>query len=180
MERRSGLGLMARYNEWMNTKLYAAAAQLSTAALEEDRKAFFGSIWGTLNHLMVADTLWLKRFAAHPTAYAALEPVLALPAPTRLDEQVCANLAELTERRKLLDQIILDWTASIAEADLDTVLAYTTTRGVALRHAFYGALLHFFNHQTHHRGQLSTLLTQAGVDVGATDLLLLVRKDDAL
>lgn len=67
--------LMAAYNRWMNDKVYAAAAQLPHEAIAADRGAFFGSILGTLNHLLVADQVWLHRFAAHPSRFAALDPI---------------------------------------------------------------------------------------------------------
>jgi uncharacterized damage-inducible protein DinB len=88
--------LLARYNAWMNGRLYDAAATLPEAALVVDRGAFFGSILGTLEHLVVADTLWLKRFAAHPAA-GALAPVTALPAPTSLGQIQFGALAPLRE-----------------------------------------------------------------------------------
>src|SRR5437868_13851309 len=87
--------LMAAYNEWMNTRLYGAAERIPAEELAQDRGAFFGSIIGTLNHLVVADTIWLKRFAAHPSNPKALDPVRALPQPTALNEIVFADLTRL-------------------------------------------------------------------------------------
>lgn len=170
--------LMARYNESMNAKLYAAAASLSAQQLSADRKAFFGSILGTLNHLVVADILWLKRFAAHPARHAALDPLRAQPAPTRLDQPLAADLPGLRTQRVALDRVIVDWAGALTEADLDHALAYQNVQGVAARKNFFGLLMHFFNHQTHHRGQATTLLTQAGVEVGVTDLAPLIPNED--
>lgn len=176
---RSGyVRLMAHYNESMNAKLYAAAAGLSAEQLSADRKAFFGSILGTLNHLVVADILWLKRFAAHPAHHAALDPIRAQAAPTRLDQPLAAGLQGLRVQRVALDRMIVDWAAALAEPDLDHALAYQNVQGVAARKNFFGLLMHFFNHQTHHRGQATTLLTQAGVDVGVTDLAPLIPNED--
>lgn len=170
--------LLAKYNEWMNTKLYEAAASLPEEELLADRKAFFGSIIGTFNHLVVADTIWLKRFATHPAGFATLAPIAALPAPNALNDIVFADLAALTERRKMLDQIILQWAAELihrqTEAHLETVFHYHNTRGIPAQKRFGSVLMHFFNHQTHHRGQLSALLFQAGMDPGVTDLLALI------
>ena len=67
------IGLLARYNQWMNDKLYRTAAQLSADQLAQDRAAFFGSILGTLNHLLVGDIMWLQRLATHPAAHAVVE-----------------------------------------------------------------------------------------------------------
>jgi len=91
--------LMAEYNEWMNARLYAAAERIPAEELAQDRGAFFGSIIGTLNHLVVTDTIWLKRFATHPSNPKALDPIRALPQPTALNEIVFTDLARLAQRR---------------------------------------------------------------------------------
>jgi len=166
--------LMAAYNEWMNTKLYEAAERVPGEELAQDRGAFFGSIIGTLNHLVVGDTIWLKRFAAHPANPKALEPVRALPQPTALNEIVFADLTRLAQRRKVIDAAIKAWAAALTQADLDHVLHYANTKGVKSQKRMGSLVMHFFNHQTHHRGQASTLLFQAGQDVGVTDLLALI------
>lgn len=166
--------MMAGYNAWMNANLYESAGKLAPEELARERGAFFGSLLGTLNHLIVADTIWLKRFAEHPAKPAALEPVRALPMPAALNQVLFTGLGELAARRKLLDTAITDWTAALTQADLDLVLHYTNTRGVSSQKRMSMLLTHFFNHQTHHRGQASTLLFQAGQDIGATDLLALI------
>lgn len=172
------LGLLAEYNRWMNDKLYDAAATLPHTDLVADRGAFFKSILGTLNHLLVADTIWLKRFAGHPSAPAVLEQLQDTPMPTALDVIPYADLASLRQRRQWLDQIILTWAVGVSAGDLDSVLDYRNTRGTAFRRPLGGLVLHFFNHQTHHRGQVTTLLSQAGVDIGVTDLAALIPQLD--
>ena len=162
---------MAAYNEWMNAKLYEAAGRLPAQALAADRGAFFRSIIGTLNHIAVADTIWLQRFAKHPSHHEALEPVRHLPAPGSLDEILFSDLGALYDYRKRLDEAIDAWAAALTEADLLQVLHYRSMKGVAAQKRFAGIVVHFFNHQTHHRGQATTLLSQAGQDVGVTDLL---------
>lgn len=178
MDALESLRLLARYNRWMNERLYAAAATLSDAELAQPRGAFFGSILGTLNHLVVADTIWLRRFALHPAQPAALRAIAAAPAPASLDAPQAATLAGLRPQRQALDAMIDAWMAQLAAADLDATLSYRTTRGDAHRRRCGDVLLHFFNHQTHHRGQATTLLSQAGVDMGATDLLMLIPQLD--
>ena len=173
MARIDGLRLMADYNAWMNRSIYDAAARLPAEEVAADRGAFFGSILGTLEHLVVADTLWLKRFAEHPSG-AALAAARDLPQPTALSQIQFGALAPLRERRELLDGLFVDWTRSLVESDLDAPLTYRSTRGDVFTKPFELVLLHVFNHQAHHRGQTTTLLTQAGVDVGVTDLLTLI------
>ncbi|WP_047305197.1 DinB family protein [Pseudomonas fluorescens] len=174
MKRTEHLCLMARYNQWMNAKLYNAAMSLPEAQIVLDRQAFFGSILGTLNHLLAGDTIWLKRFAQHPAQYAALAPLQQVALPQDLKTLLFANLGGLWQQRQWLDQLILDFSQSLSDADLDSSLHYTNTQGVAAERNFHALLVHFFNHQTHHRGQASTLLSQAGVDIGDTDLLMLI------
>lgn len=173
MTRTSHIHLMATYNEWMNNKLYEAARRLSDEELCADRKAFFGSILGTLNHLVAGDTVWLQRFATHPANYVTLGPIRQLPVKS-LDQLLFPNIRELSAHRVWLDQQMVEWSRSIKESDLDHTLHYSSMKGVPADRNFYGLLMHFFNHQTHHRGQVTTLLSQAGVDIGDTDLVILI------
>src|SRR5471032_564042 len=167
--------LMAAYNAEMNQKLYAAAARLPHDELSAERKAFFGSILGTMNHLVAADTIWLQRFASHTGADGAqnmaLAAALTLPKPDSLSSQAAANLPDLLKLRLEIDAIITQWAAHMREDDLRQPLVYALMNGERHSKNLGSVLLHFFNHQTHHRGQTTTLLSQAGVDIGVTDLL---------
>ena len=164
--------LMADYNQWMNQNIHQAAAQLSTEQLKQERGAFFGSILGTLNHLLVGDTLWLQRFADHPSNPASLAEVRQLPKPQGLDAMLYSELDALTRARVAMDTVILAFTQELTDDTLQTQLAYRNSKGMAFNKPFGHLVQHLFNHQTHHRGQVSTLLSQAGIDIGATDLLL--------
>lgn len=165
------LTLLADYNAAMNQRMYDAAAQLPEEELLADRRAFFGSILGTLNHLVVGDTLWLQRFAHHPANFAALAPMRAMPAPTALSQMQFYELSHWHPHRKELDAIISAWVREVREEHLAHVLEYTNTKGVVARKRMSSLVLHFFNHQTHHRGQVTTMLSQAGIAFGVTDLL---------
>ncbi|WP_332878402.1 DinB family protein [Massilia sp. S19_KUP03_FR1] len=165
---------MAAYNEFMNEKLYGLAAQLAPEALFADRKAYFGSLFATLNHLVVADTIWLKRFCAHPARQPALDALRATPAPTALTTAQAADLASLLALRRELDRTIVQWAAQLDDTGLAQPLVYANMKGVVSNKRYDSLILHFFNHQTHHRGQATTLLAQSGIDTGVTDLLLLV------
>jgi uncharacterized damage-inducible protein DinB len=162
---------MARYNQGINVQIYDCAAQLEAIELGRDRGAFFGSILGTLNHLVVGDVVWLKRFAAHPVNFAALEQVRSMPQPAALNQVLETDFGLLRSRREMLDRAIGDWVESLTTADLDLVLDYQNMKGIPARRQLGALLCHFFNHQTHHRGQVTTLLSQVGLDVGVTDLL---------
>ena len=166
--------LLAQYNQWMNRKLYAAADVLPAAALAQPRGAFFGSILGTLNHLVVADTIWLQRFAAHPAHALVLQPVLKMETPAALDVLLFPEWAALKQQRQRLDALILHWVQSTPVPTWDLPLAYANTGGDRLCKPMDLLMLHVFNHQTHHRGQTTTLLSQARVEVGETDLRALI------
>jgi uncharacterized damage-inducible protein DinB len=157
----------------MNTKLYAAAAALPKDALIADRGAFFGSVLGTLNHIVAGDTIWLRRFMAHPSDFPALRAMADIPAPAGLAHRYSDNLDSLLEHRVQLDAIIEALAAEVSDEDLAQPLTYRNSRG-DFRKNFGSLLLHLFNHQTHHRGQASTLLSQSKFDIGVTDLLELI------
>jgi uncharacterized damage-inducible protein DinB len=164
---------MATYNQWMNESIYSAARKLPPSELEADKKAFFGSILGTLNHIAVGDTIWLKRFSNHPANYNALNQFEA-KTPSALDEQLFLDIEALYQYRKSLDGVISEWASTITEPDLEVVLNYKSMKGIGSSKNFYSLIMHFFNHQTHHRGQASTLLFQSGIDVGVTDLVAII------
>lgn len=166
--------LLASYNKWMNSKVYEAASQLTTTDLAKDRGAFFGSILATLNHIVVGDIIWLKRFANHPSCLTSLQKVAELPSPISLNQVLFDDFNNLRERRNWLDEQIINWIRELSEADPNYILRYRNTKGVSVSKCYSSLLIHFFNHQTHHRGQVSTLLSQAGLDIGVTDLLVLV------
>ncbi len=150
---------LAAYNRWQNQQLYACCAGLDAEALQQDRGAFFRSIIGTLNHLLLADRIWLGRFLAEPYAARALDEILFV------------DLQSLRQAREATDRQIDNWAATLTEGTLMQTLEYTSLVGNEPRSLpFWLAVTHFFNHQTHHRGQVTTLLSQSGIDVGVTDL----------
>jgi uncharacterized damage-inducible protein DinB len=163
---------MASYNTWMNAKLYRSAGELSAEQLTSDRGAFFRSVLGTLNHIVVADTIWLQRFSEHSKHPEALSAVRELRKPRSLDEILFTNFDELSKHRTMLDGVIERWVQSLEDSDLRQVMCFSRMNGERVCKRLSGVMLHFFNHQTHHRGQVTTLLSQFGKDVGVTDLLV--------
>jgi len=166
--------LMAQYNQRLNERLYATAGQLSDDILNHDQGAFFKSISGTLNHIMVGDLVWLKRFANHPAAHPALDYLHKVQTPKSLDQILYTDFSELDDKRKQLDQVIIDWCQQLTDNELATPLTYHNIKGEPATKNLGSLILHLFNHQTHHRGQLTTLLSQNGLDIGETDLLALI------
>jgi uncharacterized damage-inducible protein DinB len=163
--------LMARYNQWMNDRLYTACTRLTHQELTHERGAFFGSIMGTLNHIAVGDTIWLYRFSTLPGGFQALRTLNEFAQPTSLRETLFTTLTEWHGYRAKLDAMILLWAQEITSTQLAAPLTTTNMAGVSTTRKLGLLVLHFFNHQTHHRGQIGTLLFQMGVDVGETDLL---------
>ncbi len=166
--------LMSHYSRWMNQRICEAAGELDAAELLADKGAFFGSILGTLNHLAVGDTVWLHRFARHPYRFEALAGLSEFERPSSLRQTIASDLASLADYRLRLDELIARWVAEIRSEHLAAAVPYSTMAGLPFCKPFGPLLQHFFNHQTHHRGQVTTLLYQSGVDVGVTDLLELI------
>lgn len=169
--------LMANYNAVMNQKISDAISSAHEELLWADNKAFFGSILGTLNHLMVGDLIWLRRFNNHSNysnGFNTLQSLVKFPTPTTLTQILYDNKADFIHHREVLDNIIIQFFKALPEANYEATLTYTNTKGSAHCKPFSMLLQHFFNHQTHHRGQVTTLLSQMNIDVGETDLLMLI------
>ena len=174
MSLKSNFILMAEYNKWMNESIYSAASRLSRDSLLENKGAFFGSIIGTLNHILVADVIWLKRFASHPANFSSLNCLSITPLPEQLDSILFSDFEKLKNERTRLDGVILKFVNQLSDKHLGSNLSYRNTKDVPYKKSFSHLIQHFFNHQTHHRGQISTLLSQSGIDLGETDLLVKV------
>ncbi len=174
---RSGLqkqfARLACYNHWMNERLYALAAQMSDEERKLDRGAFFRSVHGTLNHILLGDRIWLARFANSGHAFAALKDCALPPDVASLGEEFYSDFTTLTQERDKSDLAIEAWMAELDDAILDSILRYKRMNGEAHEHSFWLVLTHFFNHQTHHRGQVTTLFMQSGRDPGVTDFIAL-------
>jgi uncharacterized damage-inducible protein DinB len=158
----------------MNRRQYSAAAEISEAELWEDRGAFFKSVIETLNHILVGDILWLKRFAAHPSSSEALSYVNELEKPKTLDTILFKSLEELNSEREKIDRTIIVWSRKLVDNDLTDCISYTNVAGKSFSKPFVSLINHLFLHQTHHRGQVTTLLSQFGVDFGETDLIEII------
>ena len=157
--------MFADYNAWCNERLYDAASALGDADYRTDRGAFFKSVHGTLNHLLVADRIWMQRFTGTGSV------------PDRLDAILYDDLAGLRAARRDEDARIVHYIDSLTDADLAGVISYrTVTQPMDVEQELAPALDHFFNHQTHHRGQVHCLLTAITGDAPSLDLVLFQRE----
>lgn len=161
--------VMARYNRWMNEKLYAIAGELGDEERKKDRGAFFGSIHRTLNHLLLADRVWLARFHGTTPKDGEMAPGIRA-----LDQELYADFDELRRERAKTDDDLDAFVATLTAEKLAADLRFVR-RGVLNAYPLWHAVAHVFNHQTHHRGQVTTLLMQAGRDPGVTDLVAMLR-----
>ena len=159
------LAMMAAYNRWANRRLYAAAAALPDDDYRRPAGAYFGSLHGTLNHLLVVDRNWMARFESTGEAQHKLSAILF----ERLDE--------LRAAREREDERIVGHVAGLSAAELEADFDYATTSGKPQRQPRWEALAHLFNHQTHHRGQAHAILTRLGVaEPPPLDLLVMQRE----
>ena len=156
--------LMAEYNQWMNQRLYALCEPMGDAERKLDRGAFFGSIHSTLNHIYYGDLAFMSRFTGDPAEVPSISVDLH------------DDFAELTRARAALDARMVTWGAGLEPAWLETELTYTSkVDGVTRTLPNWMIVVHMLNHQTHHRGQITTLLNQMGLDIGTTDIPFMPR-----
>ncbi|MCG8492487.1 MAG: DinB family protein [Sneathiellales bacterium] len=155
----------ALYNKWANEKLYSfLSTDLDEAELNRDLGAFFGTIMGTLNHLLVGDFLWMGRLDGLG------------PTPKSLDTVLHEDLASLSARREEADTRLINITSSLTDDRLQTILEYTTSQGIHCRDKLADIMGHIFNHQTHHRGQIHQMISQIGYTPPPLDRIYLIRE----
>lgn len=160
---------MARYNRWQNRGLVAAADSLDPAAREADRGAFFGSIAATLSHLLWGDLVWMARFDGGPRPAGSIAESPAL----------FPDWGDFRRERAATDARIIDWATMLGPGGLDGDLFwYSAALGRKVQKSKALCVVHLFNHQTHHRGQVHAMLTAAGARPGDTDLFIMPEWQD--
>lgn len=158
---------MARYNKWANDRLSGAITEIDETEYMKPREAFFGSIHGAVNHLLLVDRLWRGRMIGKPYPADAL------------NEIVCADRETFVRERDAENNIIIDFVDSYDAAMLEEEFSYTSFVGVDGTDKHRVVLAHMFNHATHHRGQVHALLTQVPFDPPPLDLMYYVRAREA-
>ncbi len=170
MSEKSQLILMAEYNQLMNQRMFNAANSLPISVLTENKGAFFKSILMTMSHIMIGDILWLKRFSNHQSDYESLRSMKQISKPERLDAILFNEIDAFIKERAKLDGIIINWCNELKENDINKPHTYTNFAGETHTKRLGSLILHLFLHQVHHRGQVTTLLSQENVDFGETDI----------
>jgi uncharacterized damage-inducible protein DinB len=169
---------LARYNTWMNASLYEICARVPDSARKRNRHAFFRSIHGTLNHLLLTDRVQLGRFITDKSVSESVDSEGQPITIRRLDQELYGNFDLLRGQRVRTDRAIEEWSRTITVEWLNSDLCYEAMAdGRHYTHPVWWAVTHFFNHQTHHRGQLTTLLNQLGHDSGVTDFMAFIRAE---
>jgi uncharacterized damage-inducible protein DinB len=157
---------LARYNKWANLRLYSMAGALPEEAYRRNVGAYFGSLHGTLSHLLNADRIWLRRLTGSGDQPGSLEAI------------VYDDLKSLRAAREREDDRIINFVGELDDAAFETMWDYQTLNGTPQRQPVREILAHLFNHQTHHRGQAHTILTVLGVrEPEPLDLLIMLRTE---
>jgi uncharacterized damage-inducible protein DinB len=156
--------MFGHYNTWANSRLYEAAARLSTEQYRADRGAFFKSVHGTLNHLLATDWIWMQRFTGEGDA------------PDRLDAILFETFCELRAAREAQDRRIVDFVEGLDDRRIAGTIKYRRVSSPEeFEQQLAPALAHWFNHQTHHRGHVHALLTGLVGQAPELDLLFFQR-----
>ena len=164
----------ARYNRWMNRKVYDAAARLTDEERKRDRGAFFGSIHNVMNHILVADRIWLGRLAGRVP-----EPgFIGVDGIKSLDQELASELDELRRAREATDSELDACVEALTPEDLAGSIRMFR-KGQWQEVPRWWVITQVFNHQTHHRGQITALLFQAGQDPGSTDIFAMLLEEAA-
>ncbi len=161
----NNIALMARFNAWANDRLYGCVAGISDQAYRQDRKAYFGSIHNTLNHLLVVDRLWTHRIEGRDHGIKSLDQILY------------DDFESLRAARKTEDAALGDLVDGLSEEELRSSVTYGRIIGDG-KHTTRRdhILITLYNHQTHHRGQVHAMLTQQGIDPPPLDVIYLLEE----
>jgi uncharacterized damage-inducible protein DinB len=163
----------AQYNSWFNGRLYELVSSLTDEERRRDMGAFFRSIHGTLNHILLTDRIWLGRVSQHAHGFRSLEKTPLIFEFESLGQILYERFPELTAQRRETDAAIRGWVEELTPEVLESDLAYSRSTGQSMVAPLWHVASHLFNHQTHHRGQVTTLLSQLGRDPGVTDFIRL-------
>lgn len=156
--------MLARYNGWANSRLYAHAHTVSDEAYRRDVGVYFKSLHATLNHILVADRIWMRRLTGTGEQPKALNAVLF------------DDLASLSRARVVEDQRIDDFVAGLKADDIEREVDFKSMKGIEQRQPVREILAHVFNHQAHHRGQAHAILTRLGIaEPDSLDLFMMLQ-----
>jgi uncharacterized damage-inducible protein DinB len=162
----------AQYNSWFNGQLYDCVEHLDDAERKRDRGAFFRSIHDTLDHILLCDRSWLSRIERSTLPFASLANADLIPDLRDLGQGVTQDFEALRSKRTATDTVLEAFVRELTPDLLEQDLAYRNSKGTDFANPLWHVVAHIFNHQTHHRGQVTALLSQVEIDPGITDFLV--------
>ena len=165
---------LAKYNQRLNQQLLLACQAMSHETLTKDLGAFFPSVLDHWNHILFGDLILLRRLLASDCFDVGIELLAELPLATEPRQIFASNLAELKALRTRLDQDLVTFFKQLTDVQSQQTISYQTTEGDRVSQSVAVACQHLFNHQAHHRGQLTCLLSQLGIEYGCTDLPVII------
>lgn len=166
--------MMSLYNQRINAQLMTRCLTLSTAQLEKETHSFFTNVIGYWNHILFGDLVFLKRLALNEIAQLSPQHLVEFPTAISTQDIYHHKLSDIANLRKKVDELIVQFCQNLTEEECDKFITYTTTENVIITKPVADILQHVFNHQTHHRGQLTCVLSQLDVDYGCMDLPIIV------
>jgi uncharacterized damage-inducible protein DinB len=169
------IALLAEYNAHANRLLFGVLAKAPADLITRDSGSWYGSILGLLNHIMRSELGWLARFKATPGGFKTLEGPAAAFDPATAPRQLYGHLADLARRREELDALLIAFAAELSDDAAGKEVRYVNTRGEVDAFVLGEILLHLFNHQTHHRGQISQILDAAKIEHDFSNISTVLR-----
>ncbi len=174
MDLSSNFRMLAHYNQRMNNQLLSACQQLTDEQLHQNTNAFFPSVMAHWNHILFGDLIMLRRLIANNIVEVDAEVLQQLPVAKKINDTFVTTMDELSALRGLVDTVYIEITQAFTSSTCGEIVKYTTTAGQLIERNVGEFCQHIFNHQTHHRGQLTCILSQFNVDFGCTDLPIVV------
>lgn len=166
--------MLALYNQRVNEQLLEVCAELPNDILNTDTKSFFPTIIDYWNHILFGDLILLGRIAANEVAGLSKEDFSSFPTPKSPTDNYFTTIKDIAALRAKFDELLISYCNSLIESDIKKIITYTTTEGEVMTKAVADITQHIFNHQTHHQGQLTCVLSQFGADYGCMDLPVIV------
>jgi uncharacterized damage-inducible protein DinB len=166
--------MMSLYNQRINVQLMESCLKLPNNILNKETHSFFPNIISYWNHLLFGDLILVGRLALNEIANLSPQDLLVFPIPRAPKDIYFSTLLDIAVIRAQLDKVIIQYCSNLTEADCDKFITYTTTEGIEITRAVADVTQHIFNHQAHHRGQLTCVLSQFGVDYACMDLPVIV------
>jgi len=171
--------MMAAYNQRINEQLIRCCLALSSEQLTQESHSFFPNVIAYWNHILFGDLILLSRLASNKIGGLSVDRFLGLPTPKSPDDIYCHDINDIVLLRGKVDVLINDYCNKLTTEECDGFINYTSTEGQAISKVVADVTQHLFNHQTHHRGQLTCVLSQLGIDYGCMDLPVIVAEGSA-